>query len=60
MTIEELAERIPEVKSYRSLWLGGKESGISVWQAKFRLADTALLACAQEIEKLDNDIFGIQ
>ena len=52
MTIEELAELLPQVAEYQSLWLGGHESGISVWEAKFRLADAALLACAQEIERL--------
>ena len=60
MTIEELAERVPEVKSYRSLWLGGKETGLSVWNAKFRLADEALKACAAEIERLEDAIFDAQ
>ena len=53
MTIEELAERLPEVAAYHSLWLGGTEAGFSVWEAKFRLADAALGACAQEIGRLE-------
>jgi hypothetical protein len=53
MTIEELAERIPEVADYCSLWLGGAETGASVWEAKFRLADLALTACAKELGRLE-------
>jgi hypothetical protein len=60
MTIEELAERIPEVKAYRSLWLGGKETGLSIWNAKFCRADEALLACAQEIERLEAAVIDCQ
>jgi hypothetical protein len=53
VTIEELAERIPAVQDYCGLWIGGNESGLSVWQAKFKLADAALLACAAEIARLE-------
>ena len=55
MTIEELADRIPEVARYRSLWLGGMESGIFVWESKMKLADAALLACAAEIERVEGE-----
>ena len=39
---------IGEVLDYRSLWLGGNESGIGVWQAKVRLADRAI----EKLEKM--------